>query len=101
MNADGTVANGRRFITYPGPNPIDVPDGLKVDSAGNVWTSGPGGIRIISPTGKVLGQLKSPDRAQANLAWGGPERRTAYIMGAGSIYKLRLAVPGQAPLYSK
>jgi gluconolactonase len=101
VNPDGTVANGKRFISYPAPNPIDVPDGLKVDSAGNVWTSGPGGIRIINPEGKVLGQLKSPDRAQANLVWGGPDLKTAYIMAAGSVYKLAMAIPGEKPLYTK
>lgn len=101
VNADGTVANGKTFIAFPGPNPVDVPDGLKVDSQGNVWASGPGGIRIISPQGKVLGQLKSPDRAQANLAWGGNDWKTAYIMGAGSVYKLKLAIPGEKPLYTK
>ena len=101
VRPDGTVANGRRFITFPPPNPIDVPDGLKVDSAGNVWASGPGGIRIISPAGRVLGQLKSPDRAQANIAWGGPDWKTAYVMGAGSVYRLRLAIPGEKPLYTK
>ncbi len=100
VNADGTVSNGRRFISYPGPNPIDVPDGLKVDSAGNVWTSGPGGIRIISPEGKVLGQLKTPDRAQSNLVWGGPDLKTVYIMSAGNVYKLRTEVAGQKPLYA-
>ncbi len=101
VNPDGTVSNGRRFISYPGPNPIDVPDGLKVDSQGNVWTSGPGGIRIIAPSGKVLGQLKTADRAQANLAWGGADWKTAYIMGAGNIYRLQLAIPGETPLYSR
>jgi gluconolactonase len=101
VNADGTVGKGKLFISYPGPNPVDVPDGLKVDSKGNVWTSGPGGFRIISPEGKVLGQLKSPDRAQANLAWGGDDWKTAYIMGAGNIYKLKLAIPGEKPLYTK
>lgn len=101
VNADGTVSNGKRFISYPGPNPIDVPDGLKVDSAGNVWTSGPGGIRIISPDGKVLGQIKTPDRAQSNLVWGGPDLKTAYIMSAGAVYKLPTLVAGQTPLYPR
>jgi gluconolactonase len=100
VNADGTVSNGRRFISYPAPNPIDVPDGLKVDSAGNVWTSGPGGIRIITPEGKVLGQLKTPDRAQSNLVWGGPDLKTLYIMSAGNVYKMRTEVAGQKPLYA-
>jgi gluconolactonase len=101
LGPGGQVSNGRRFISWPAPNPIDVPDGLKVDSKGNVWASGPGGIRIISPAGKVLGQIKSPDRAQANLAWGGPDWKTAYITGAGNVYRLRIAIPGEKPLYTK
>lgn len=101
VNPDGTVANGRRFISFPGPNPVDVPDGLKVDSQGNVWASGPGGIRVITPEGKVLGQIKTPDPAQANLAWGGPDWKTAYIMGSSNVYRLNIAIPGDKPLYTK
>jgi len=97
----GTLSKPKTFISYPSPNPIDVPDGLKVDSQGNVWTSGPGGIRIVTPQGKVLGQIKTPDRAQANLAWGGPDWKTAYIMSAGHVYKLHLAIAGETPLYTK
>ncbi|MGO4213184.1 SMP-30/gluconolactonase/LRE family protein, partial [Terriglobus sp. YAF25] len=73
--ADGSVSNGTRFIEYPGSAP-DVPDGLKLDSADNLWTSGPGGIRVISPSGKVLGQIKLPEVA-ANLAWA-DDGRTLY-----------------------
>ena len=100
VKADGTVGPAKRFITFPGPIVVDVPDGLKVDSAGNVWASGPGGIRIITPEGEVLGQLKSPDKAQANLTWGGPDLKTAYIMAAGNVYKLKLEIPGAKPLYT-
>lgn len=101
VNSDGTLGKPKKFISYPGPVPGDVPDGLKIDSKGNVWTSGPGGIRIVSPEGKVLGQLKSPDLAQASIAWGGPDWKTAYIMAATNVYKLRLAIPGEEPLYKK
>jgi len=96
--ADGTVSNGTRFIEYPGRAP-DVPDGLKLDSANNLWTSGPGGIRIISPAGKVLGQLKLPETA-ANMAWadGG---KTLYITGSTSIYRLKVVTAGKMPLYTK
>ena len=101
VNADGTVSNPKKLISYPGPVPVDVPDGLKVDSQGNIWTSGPGGIRIISPQGKVLGQIKTPTASQNNLAWGGPDRKTAYIMAANAVYKLQIKIPGEKPLYPK
>lgn len=100
VNADGTVSAPRKFISYSGPEDgPGVPDGLKVDSAGNVWTSGPGGIRILSPEGKVLGQIRTTDEAQSNLAWGGPDWKTAYITAATNVYRLQLVIPGEKPLY--
>lgn len=98
---DGSLSNPRRLISFPGPRPDDVPDGMKVDSLGNIWASGPGGIRIITPEGKVLGQIKTPDLAQANLAWGGANRSTAYITAAGRVYRLAMKVPGLKPLYGR
>jgi gluconolactonase len=99
VQPDGAVANGRRLIAFPGPNPDDVPDGMKVDSLGNIWATGPGGIRILTPEGKVLGQIRTPDMAQANISWGGPDWRTAYITASTNVYRLRLATPGLRPLY--
>lgn len=95
---DGTVSGGSKVISYPGSAP-DVPDGLKLDSAGNLWTSGPGGFRIISPSGKVLGQIKLPEVA-ANMAWG-DGGKTAYFTASTSIYRLKVATPGQLPLYPR
>lgn len=96
LDANGNVIGRSRLISYPGTAP-DVPDGLKIDSAGNLWSSGPGGIRIIRPDGKVLGQIKLPEVA-ANLAWG-DNGKTAYITASTSIYRVRLLIPGALPLY--
>jgi gluconolactonase len=98
VGPDGSVSNRTMLITYPGAVP-DVPDGLKLDSAGNIWTSGPGGFRIITPGGKVLGQIKLPEVA-ANMAWadGG---KTAYFTATSSIYRLQVATLGKMPLYQK
>jgi gluconolactonase len=98
--ADGSVSNGRLLIAYDSAaGGHGVPDGLKVDAAGNIWTSGPGGIRIISPEGKVLGQIRTNDEAQANLVWGGADQRTAYITAATRVYRLELPAPGVKPLF--
>jgi gluconolactonase len=95
---DGSVSAGTKVISYPGTAP-DVPDGLKLDSAGNLWTSGPGGFRIISPSGKVLGQIKLPEVA-ANMAWG-DNGKTAYFTASTSVYRLKVATPGKMPLYQR
>lgn len=98
--SNGAVTNARVLIQYaaaekrPGG-----PDGLKVDSAGNIWTTGPGGIRIVTPRGKVLGQLVLPEVA-ANLAFA-EQGRTAYITASSSIYKLPVRTPGTMPLYQR
>ncbi len=96
LDSNGNVVSKSRLISYPGSAP-DVPDGLKIDSKGNVWTSGPGGIRIIRPDGKVLGQIKLPEVA-ANLAWG-EDGKTVYITASTSVYRLKTVIPGALPLY--
>ena len=44
-------------------------DGLKVDKHGNVFATGPGGVLILSPQGKLLGRIVTGERI-ANVAWG-------------------------------
>ena len=95
----GVLSNGPKLIEYPDDPKADVPDGMKVDSAGNIWSSGPGGIRILAPSGKVLGQLKLPETA-ANLAWG-DGGKTAYITASSSIYRVRMRIGGNQTLYKR
>ncbi|MBC7965211.1 MAG: SMP-30/gluconolactonase/LRE family protein [Fuerstia sp.] len=44
-------------------------DGLKVDANGNVFATGPGGVLIVSPQGKLLGRIVTGERI-ANVGWG-------------------------------
>ncbi len=100
IGANGALTTSRMLIQYgadekrPGG-----PDGLKVDSAGNIWTTGPGGIRIVTPQGKVLGQLVLPEVA-ANLAFA-QQGKFAYITATSSIYRLPVRTPGTMPLYQR
>jgi gluconolactonase len=100
VGTDGTLGKARVLIKYgPDERRAGGPDGLKVDSAGNVWTTGPGGIRIITSKGKVLGQLVLPEVA-ANLAFA-EQGKVAYITATSSIYRLALRTPGTMPLYQR
>jgi gluconolactonase len=96
VGADGKLSNPRTVIKYPGSAP-DVPDGLKVDSAGNLWTTGPGGVRIISPQGKVLGQLVIPEIV-ANIGFA-EDGKTVYLTGSTSVYRLHSKIAGEVPMY--
>ncbi len=100
VQRDGTVKNARVLIAFTRDQGRGVPDGLKVDSRGNLWTTGPGGIRIVTTAGKVLGQIVLPETA-ANVAWGGADGKTLYITASSSVYRLRTLVKGLLPVYGR
>jgi gluconolactonase len=98
VKPDGMLGPRQLFADVTKETGGGVPDGLKVDSRGNLWASGQGGFRIYSPAGEVLGQVILPEVA-ANLAWGGPDGRTAYFTASTSIYRMTLKIPGHLPPY--
>ncbi len=92
VNPDGTISNGRVFAELKGDEAGNV-DGLKVDSQGNVYVTGPGGIFVFDPSGDKLGRIDVPEVA-ANIAWGDADWKTLYITASTSIYRIRLEVNG-------
>ncbi|MEG4328122.1 SMP-30/gluconolactonase/LRE family protein, partial [Microcoleus sp. herbarium5] len=96
VKADGTVTNQRLFAELKDASQSGVPDGLKVDVEGNVYSTGPGGVWIFSPDGKLLGKISVPETA-TNLAWGESDRKTLYITGSTSLYRIRLKIAGVRP----
>jgi gluconolactonase len=76
------------------------PDGMKVDVQGNIYSAAPGGVAILSPDGKRLATLLIPERV-ANVAWGGPDRKTLYICASSSVYRVRLSIPGEPIVQTK
>ncbi len=95
--ADGSVANGRVFADVTAEKEDGLPDGMKADSLGNVYGSGPGGLWVFSPDGRHLGTIKPPD-TPANCGWA-DDGKTLYITARTSVYRIRLAVAGEKPLY--
>lgn len=95
--ADGSLSNGTVFADATSSPDMGVPDGMKVDTAGNVYATGPGGIWVFAPDGKHLGTIKVPE-GPSNLAWS-PDGKTLYITAETSLYKINVNVPGQTPVY--
>ncbi|AFZ06012.1 Gluconolactonase [Oscillatoria nigro-viridis PCC 7112] len=93
VKPDGTVTNERLFAELKDASQSGVPDGLKVDLEGNVYSTGPGGVWIFSRDGKVLGKISVPETA-TNLAWGESDRKTLYITASKSLYRIRLKIAG-------
>ncbi|MEQ1947025.1 MAG: SMP-30/gluconolactonase/LRE family protein [Bryobacteraceae bacterium] len=93
VQADDTIANGRVFIDVSADKAAGNLDGMKVDVRGNLYTTGPGGVWIISPAGKHLGTILLPETG-TNMAFGGDDGKTMYIMDRKSIGKIRVKIPG-------
>jgi len=93
VEKNGSLSNGKVFYDATSDTRPGGPDGMKVDRLGNVYSTGPGGIWVFSPAGKVLGVILMPERT-ANLNWAGPDRKTLYITASSSVYRVRLKVPG-------
>jgi gluconolactonase len=90
---DDTVADSQMFIDISGDKTPGITDGLKVDLKGNVWETAAGGVWIVSPEGKHLGTIFTPELA-ANVEFGDPDHKTLYIAARTSIYKIRVNIAG-------
>ena len=95
LNDDGTLRRRRIFADMSSDEPDGVPDGMKVDVEGNVYCTGPGGVWVFAPDGRHLGTIRPPE-VPANLAFGGPDRRTLFFTARTSLYSTRVKVPGVA-----
>lgn len=92
VRADGTLSGGKVWAETRGEGP-GAPDGMKIDSQGDVYCCGPGGIHVFTPEGACLGVVRVPEYT-ANFAWGDADYRSLYITAATSVYRIRVTVPG-------
>ncbi len=93
VRPDGTISNGRLFADATGWDPglKGVPDGIKVDTEGNLFTAGPGGILVFSPDGRLLGRVHTGEAA--NCAWG-DNGSTLYITADSTLLRLKTGTQG-------
>jgi gluconolactonase len=94
----GEPGEGDTFTNHSGAaRPIGerggVPDGLKTDIAGRVFSTGPGGCWVWEPTGELLGLIETPE-LPANVGWGGTDFKTLYLTCRTSVYSLRMKTAG-------
>jgi gluconolactonase len=108
---DGKISNRRNFARYksvrvpghkdPSWDEDNGADGMAVDSEGRVYAATNAGVEVFSPRGELLGVMpvqwgaeNDNIRKPQNLAFGGADRKTLYIVGAGTVYKVRTLSQG-------
>jgi gluconolactonase len=93
VTRDGGVRNGHLFAKMDGPGD---PDGMRVDTLGNLYVTGQSGVWVFDPAATHLGTIVLPEQT-ANLTWGDPGYGTLYITSSTSVLKLRTKVTGFVP----
>ncbi len=103
---NGTLSNRRVFATYQGRTlPLGATEGaasgaddLVIDNEGRVYAITAAGIEVLNEAGQPLGIIPakcSPEggRCQA-LAFGGTDKRTLYVAGAGTLLRIQMVAQG-------
>lgn len=96
FHPDGTLANGRIFGDEKAGPKDGEPDGMKVDTEGNLYAVGPKGVWVWNPQGVHLGTIVVSEQP-ANLAWGDADFSTLYITAETSVYKIHTKTHGSVP----
>ena len=104
VQPDGRLANRRVFATYVGRDvsraptepPISRADGLVTDNDGRLYALTDAGIEVLSPTGQALGAIPiwCITRRCQNLGFGGPDKRTLYVAGGGTLLRIPMLSQG-------
>jgi gluconolactonase len=89
ISDDGDLSGKRVFAAI---NP-GVPDGLRVDVDGNVWSTAADGVHCFAPDGELIGKILTPETA-TNLTFGGPKRNRMFITAASSVYAVHVGTRG-------
>ena len=99
VQPDGALKNQRNFAKYDGVTlnadgvPISGADGLTLDSQGRLYAACANGVQVFSPQGIHLGTIPMP-RAPQNLSFGGPDKKTLYVVGRGVASKVAMIARG-------
>ena len=96
VQPDGSISNGRVFFDAGDIQGTGGADGMKVDSQGNLYCTGPGGVLIFTPDGKHIGTIQ-PTEQPANVAWGDADGKTLYMTARTGLYRIRLNIQGLLP----
>lgn len=89
---NGVPQAGKDLVTG-----LTIPDGMAIDCKGNIYLTEhiARQLRVYTPAGEQIAQATT-DANLTNAAFGGVEGKTLYLTGAGSLWKIELAITGSA-----
>jgi gluconolactonase len=95
VNADGSLSNSRVWAEVTGDG-VGAADGMKFDTSGNLYCTGPGGLQVFDGEGTLLGTILVPENT-ANFNWGDDDLKSIFLTASTSLYRVRVKIPGLKP----
>lgn len=92
---DFSLSNDHVFMDMA-VDALGAPDGMKVDTEGNLYVTGGGGVWVITPDGTHPGTVPFPEQP-ANLAFGGDDYKTLFATAETGLYSVQINVTGIRP----
>lgn len=92
VQADGNAVGGQVFVDLQSDQPGN-PDGMAIDAFGDLFVSGGGGVRVVTPAGELLGTIQVPEQV-TNCKFGDPDGKALFITAQARVYRIRLKVQG-------
>lgn len=83
---ESLITNKKLFASM---EPDGDADGMKTDSNGNLFATGPFGVWVYSPEGVLLDTIKVPGQT-TNCNWGDEDRKTLYITSGSAVYRIKI-----------
>lgn len=96
VGENGVLSGGRLWTDLYGDE-VGVADGMKFDSQGYLYCSGPGGVQVFDGDANLIGRLLTPE-ITANFTWGDSDLCSFYLAATTSLYRLRVHIAGKALL---
>ncbi len=93
VGPDWKISGGHIWVELWDDEKIGRPDGMKFDTRGNLFSTGPGGVWVFNPDGDLLGRIYLSDKT-SNLGWGGADMKTLYITCSATVYCVRCLTSG-------
>lgn len=90
---DGRLGNSQLlYDASPLLEDPGMPDGMAVDQRGNLWATGPGGVLILTPQGKLLGRILMGAKT-ANCTFG-EDGSTLFMTSSNFVCKVTTKTKG-------
>jgi gluconolactonase len=93
IDENDVLSGGEVWAETGGGEGERTPDGMKFDSAGNLFCVAPGGIHVWDSAGQRIGRILFPENV-ANFAWGEDDLQSLLVTASKSLYRVRVKVPG-------